>query len=149
LELNFIFEESLLNKKITENNLKKNGRKIAKTISDDNNTRLGTLNFLFCNSKTIKSYNRKYLSHNYETDIITFEYKDKLTGIADSDIIISITTVKKNAEFYKTDFSEEFYRVIIHGILHLCGFKDKFKKDKDGMRQKENFYLKKLKLNAG
>ena len=149
MKLNFIFEESFLNIDFTENELERCCKKAAKLISADNKVSLGTVNFLFCNSKTIKDYNKKYLSHNYETDIITFEYNDKEENLVDSDMIISVKTVAKNAGFFKTNFKEELFRVIIHGILHLCGYKDKLVREKRMMRETENYYLKKLKFNAG
>ena len=149
MKLNFIFEEYFFDDDFSENELNKNCKKIVKLISDDENIEFGTLNILFCNTKTIKRYNQKYLFRNRETDIITFEYKEKSIKSIDSDIIISSGTVKKNAKYYKTGFKEELHRVVIHGILHLCGFKDKLKPEKILMRNKENYYLKKLKLNAG
>jgi rRNA maturation RNase YbeY len=149
LNLNFIFKESFLNSDFTEIELKRCCKKASKLIASDNKIIFGTINFLFCNSKTIKDYNKKYLSRNYETDIITFEYKEIKENFVDSDIIISVNTVAKNAGFFKTNFKEELLRVIIHGILHLCGFKDKLVREKRTMRETENYYLNKLKLNAG
>lgn len=148
MNLNLIFKEKFLNSKLTKNKLFKNCKKIVEVISSEEGKKFGIINILFCDTKTIKRYNKLYLSHNYETDIITFEYKDNDKDLTDSDIMISVTTVMKNAGFYDTDFENELYRVVIHGILHLCGFKDKFKKDKVVMTDKEDCYIKRLKLNA-
>jgi rRNA maturation RNase YbeY len=80
--------------------------------------------------------NRQYLQHDYDTDIITFDYTegDKISG----DIFISPNTVKINAESYRTDYEEELQRVIIHGILHLCGMNDKESGEREIMEKAEN-----------
>jgi rRNA maturation RNase YbeY len=80
--------------------------------------------------------NKQYLQHNYFTDIITFDYSEgnKISG----DLFISLDTVKSNSEQFGTDYYEELERVIIHGILHLCGFKDKEPADEARMREEEN-----------
>lgn len=106
--------------------------------------------FLFCSDDTIKDYNNKYLSHNYETDILTF-YDTDDDGKLESDIIISPDTVKHNSKRFKKDFSEELFRVILHGLLHLCGYDDKDVKNQKVMREREDHYLQKvgyLHLNA-
>lgn len=149
MEINFIFEDKFLTDDLSEDLLLKNCKRIVKSISGYEKIYFGTLNIFFCNSKTIKRYNRKYLLHNYETDIITFEYKEKPNSFTDSDILISYEAVRKNSVNYKTNFNEELFRVIIHGLLHLSGYKDKLVKDKRIMTEKENFYLKKIKLYAG
>lgn len=104
------------------------------------------VNLLFCSDRKIIEYNRTYLGHDYETDIITFRYDDG--GIAESDIIISVETVKRNSLLYKSGFKEEMYRVVIHGILHLCGYEDRTTKDKTRMRNRENYYLKILGIGS-
>ena len=88
-------------------------------------------------------YNKKYLSHNYETDILTFYYENDVNSI-DSDILISTDTVKRNSFKYDTGFEKELLRVVIHGILHLCGYNDETITQKNVMKKKENFYLKKF-----
>jgi probable rRNA maturation factor len=103
----------------------------------------GDINFIFCNDDYLLEINQKYLNHDTLTDIITFDYseKDKKSG----DIFISIERVKENAEKFNVSMEEELHRVIIHGILHLCGFKDKNKADKALMTEAENKHLMQLK----
>ena len=103
---------------------------------------VGQINFLFTNDEEILKKNIQFLKHNTYTDIITFNYcKDK---IINGDIIISIDRVKENAEKFKSDFEEELKRVLIHGVLHLCGYKDKKTADTELMRKKENWALKQI-----
>lgn len=103
---------------------------------------VGQINFLFTNDEEILKKNIQFLQHNTYTDIITFNYcKDK---IINGDIIISIDRVKENAEKFKSDFEEELKRVLIHGVLHLCGYNDKKTADKELMRKKENWALKQI-----
>ena len=100
---------------------------------------IGELSFIFCSDEYIKKINIKYLSHHFFTDVITFDYsKEKLLF---GDVYISIERVKENSKTYKTSFNEEMFRVIIHGVLHLCGFDDKTKEEKSLMRSKENDFL--------
>lgn len=94
----------------------------------------------FVENSEIKRINKKYLKHDYFTDIITFPYninKKKIEG----EIFISPETVKNNGEIYKTGYKMELKRVIIHGCLHLAGYNDKTNKQKELIREKENFYL--------
>ncbi len=88
----------------------------------------------------MRQINRKYLNHNYSTDIITFPYKPDTDGI-DAEMIISLDVVKKNSVIYKTLYSNELKRVLIHGCLHLAGYGDRNKMEKELIREKENFYL--------
>ena len=85
--------------------------------------RVGDIGYMFVNDEKILEVNREYLGHDYYTDIITFDYceDDTLNG----DLVISLDTVKSNAELFKKDYNEELHRVIIHGVLHLCGINDK------------------------
>ena len=100
---------------------------------------IGELSFVFCSDEYIKKINSKYLTHHFFTDVITFDYtKEKLLF---GDVYISIERVKENSKTYKTSFNEEMFRVIIHGVLHLCGFDDKTKEEKSLMRSKENDFL--------
>ena len=100
---------------------------------------IGELSFIFCSDEYLKKINIKYLSHHFFTDVITFNYtKEKLLF---GDVYISIERVKENSKTYKTSFNEEMFRVIIHGVLHLCGFDDKTKEEKSLMRSKENDFL--------
>ena len=101
------------------------------------------ISFNFCSDEYILDLNNNALKHNYYTDIITFELNNKEESI-EGDIYISIDRVKDNAKSLKVSFINELHRVIIHGVLHLCGYKDKTIKDSKIMREKENYYLNKL-----
>lgn len=102
----------------------------------------GQINFVFTNDDELLKMNVQYLNHNTYTDIITFDYCEG--KILNGDIIISIDRVKENAEKFKSMFEAEIKRVIIHGILHLCGYKDKTKEASELMRKKENWAVKKF-----
>ena len=97
------------------------------------------LNYIFCSDSYLKEINIQYLGHNTFTDIITFDQSDNKT--IEGDIYISIERVKENAEKFEVDFLDELHRVMIHGALHLMGYKDKTKHEKGLMRQKEDTYL--------
>ncbi len=96
----------------------------------------GNLNFVFTSNEQLKLINRDYLNHNYLTDVITFDYTDE--DFISGDIFIGMDQVKKNATFYEVEFEEELRRVMIHGVLHLLGFKDSSSVEKRSMREKEN-----------
>lgn len=114
---------------------------IKKVITCENKE-IGEINYIFCSDEYLLERNIKYLNHDTLTDIITFNYcKEK---IINSDIMISIDRVKENSTNFDNSFTEELHRVMIHGILHLIGYDDKTEKEKNLMREKENFYLKKL-----
>ena len=115
---------------------------LSKTVSSEKKS-LGNLNFVFCSDNYLLQLNQTYLQHNTYTDIITFDYSDKKISpsIISGDIFISIERVKENAEKFQVPFLKELHRVMIHGVLHLMGYKDKTKKDKMLMREKEDFYL--------
>lgn len=109
------------------------------SVIENENQILGIIDYNFCSDEQLLKINKKYLNHNDYTDIITFDLSDndKIFG----DIYISIDRVKENAHQFKTKFHEEILRVMVHGVLHLCGYKDKTPKDKEIMRNKENHYL--------
>ena len=100
---------------------------------------LGDINFIFCNDTYIHKLNVDYLKHDTLTDIITFPYESD--GSITGDVFISVERVKENAQIFDVDFIEELHRVMVHGILHLCGYGDKNNKETEVMRSKENFYL--------
>ena len=116
---------------------------IINNIKTDELITLNEVNISFCSNDEIVKINKKYLSHDYSTDIITFAYTEKY--YTDSDVIISLESVKQNAARYGISFRKELFRVIIHGILHICGYNDSNKNEKVLMRKKENYYLKYLK----
>jgi probable rRNA maturation factor len=102
--------------------------------------RVGDISFIFCSDEYLLDVNIKYLNHDYYTDIITF---DNVEGnVINGDIFISIDRVKENSIEFETRFDNEIHRIIIHGVLHLLGYKDKIKKDKHLMTIKEDIYLK-------
>ncbi|MCK9311663.1 MAG: rRNA maturation RNase YbeY, partial [Bacteroidales bacterium] len=100
----------------------------------------GEINYIFCSDARILEVNNQYLHHDYYTDIITFDYSGqvKISG----DIYIGIETVESNARMIGLSYDSELKRVIIHGILHLCGFKDKTPETEIIMHQKEDEALK-------
>ena len=114
---------------------------IKETIIYEGKT-LGDISFIFCSDDYLLEVNKQYLNHDYFTDIITFDYVEN--KVISGDIFISCDRVKENALEFKTGFENELSRIIIHGVLHLLGYKDKAKKDKLLMTQKEDFYLKNL-----
>ncbi|MCD2258267.1 rRNA maturation RNase YbeY [Psychroserpens luteolus] len=111
---------------------------ISQTILEEN-CREGEINYIFCNDEYLHKLNVEYLNHDTLTDIISFDYSvgKELHG----DIYISVERVADNAKDFNVDFLEELSRVVIHGILHYCGYKDKTDEDIEIMRSKENHYL--------
>jgi probable rRNA maturation factor len=103
------------------------------------NVQIDCINYIFVSDRTILILNQKYLSHTYPTDIITFD--NSILNCISGDIYISLDTVKFNSRKFNTDFRSELNRVMIHGILHLIGYKDKASSEKVVMRKKENYYL--------
>lgn len=104
---------------------------------------VGEIDFIFCNDEYLLQINRQFLNHDFYTDIITFPLHKESEPIK-ADIFISIERLKENSKNLKLSFNEELVRVIIHGVLHLCGFKDKSKIEILDMRSSEDKYLKKL-----
>ena len=104
--------------------------------------KLDSLNCIFCTDKALLAINRQYLKHDYYTDIITFDLSE--TGSVQGEIYISVDRVKENARKLGVSFKSELHRVIFHGILHLCGYRDKNKLEKAQIRAKEDFYLSKF-----
>ena len=114
-------------------------RSYIKKLIECENKKLGEINIIFCSDEYLIEINKRYLNHDYYTDVITFDYSElpKISG----DIFISTDMVHKNAEEYTSSFKQELYRVIFHGVLHLCGYKDKLLNEEKLMREKENYYL--------
>jgi probable rRNA maturation factor len=100
---------------------------------------VGDITYIFCDDDYLLERNKEFLDHNTLTDIITFNYC--IDNNISSDIMISIDRVKENSTTFENSFNEELKRVMIHGILHLIGYNDKSDKEKELMREKENFYL--------
>lgn len=106
------------------------------------------INYIFCTDDYLLELNKSYLKHFTLTDIITFELSKK-DEASISDIYISIDRVKENAKTFQIPFNKEILRVIFHGALHLCGYKDKTKQDQQLMRSKEDFYLNQYAVSRG
>ncbi len=104
--------------------------------------KLKNLNYIFCTDKRLLDINKQFLSHNYYTDIITFPLSEAPNPI-EGEIYISIDRVKENAMTEKEPLNRELLRVIFHGALHLCGYTDKTKREKEKIREREDFYINK------
>ena len=111
---------------------------IAKNISKENK-KVGQLNFIFCSDSYLLEINKKYLNHDFFTDVISFDYteENRISG----DIYISLDRVKENAKEFGYSIKDELHRIIIHGLLHLLGYSDKTPDLKVIMKDKEDFYL--------
>ncbi|MDR3339344.1 MAG: rRNA maturation RNase YbeY [Candidatus Symbiothrix sp.] len=107
-----------------------------KSVIASHDKRTGNITYIFCSDAEILRINRQYLQHDYYTDIITFDYTEG--EIVSGDLFISLDTVRTNSEKFKTNYDEELHRVMIHGVLHLCGFKDKTPEEEQLMREMEN-----------
>jgi len=120
-----------------------NKRKVKewiKQIASNKGFTIVSLNYIFCSDEYLLDININYLNHDTYTDVVTFDQSEKETEI-EGDIYISIDRVKENANTQQTIYKEELLRVLTHGLLHLCGFKDKTKVDKLEMRNEENLSL--------
>ena len=108
-------------------------------VAESEIKRGGDLSIIFCSDNYILDVNMRYLQHDYFTDIITFDYCEgnRLSG----DLFISVDSVRENALFYGTEFSDELNRVMVHGLLHLIGYDDHTEEDQKTMREKEDYYL--------
>lgn len=118
---------------------------ISKWITDaiiSEKHKLEEINYVFCDDEYLHKLNVEFLKHDTLTDIISFDYS--VGKIIQGDIFISVERVVENAKEFKASFDEELQRVIIHGILHYCGYKDKTDDDAKVMREKENHYLSQL-----
>ena len=106
---------------------------------DSEGKELGELNYIFCDDEYLHKINVKTLKHNTLTDIISFDYTQGI--VVSGDVYISYERVKENSEELNISFKDELHRVMIHGVLHYCGYKDKLQEDKLKMRAKEDYYL--------
>lgn len=122
-------------------NLKKklDVRNWIKSIAHSEYKVAGDIAFIFCNDEYLGKMNEQYLKHHTLTDIITFDYSE--AGKVSGDIFISIDRVKENALSFGNSFDQELGRVMAHGVLHLCGYKDKTAEEKKVMRSREDFCL--------
>lgn len=108
---------------------------------------IGALVYIFCNDERIIEVNREFLQHDYYTDIITFDYSRR--KLISGDMFISLDTVASNAEQLGVDYADELHRVIIHGVLHLCGINDKGPGEREIMERHENRALELLRELKG
>lgn len=115
-------------------------KKLLLSVFKKERVKLASLNYIFCTDKRLLKINQDFLKHDYYTDIITFELNPKGQPI-EGEIYISIDRVKENALSMKTSTKQELLRVIFHGALHLCGYKDKTASEIKQIRHKEEFYL--------
>ncbi len=132
-----LFEEDVTLKIKNKLNIKK---WLKETIEKEG-YKLGELNYIFCSDEYLHQMNVSYLNHDTLTDIITFDNSD-IEGKIIGDIFISIDRVAENAKKFDVEFIDELNRVMVHGALHLVGYKDKKKEEQEKMRAKENYYLK-------
>ena len=107
-----------------------------KRVAASYGRKVGEIGYLFCDDEKILEVNREYLQHDYYTDIITFDYDED--DIISGDLVISLDTVRTNAEQFGKEYDDELHRVIIHGILHLCGINDKGPGEREIMEAEEN-----------
>jgi probable rRNA maturation factor len=133
-----IVQFNLLNSfKFTE---RKRTKEVISNLFKQEGKVLKTLNYIFCSDDYLLKINQDYLQHDTLTDIITFDLSGSPDAI-EGEIYISVDRVKDNAHSYNVPFLEELHRVMFHGALHLCGYKDKKSEEKTEMKRKENFYL--------
>lgn len=140
MNINYIYKKAGSERKNQNKEFKKIISDLISFLGRNEKAEFGSINLVFCNDKIIREYNLKYLRHDYETDIITFYDRDE-EDQTEAELLISVETVRSNSVRFRTTYERELYRVIIHGILHLCGYKDKTKKQKEIMKKKENYYL--------
>lgn len=114
-----------------------------KAVAATYGRKVGDVGYMFVNDEKILEVNREYLGHDYYTDVITFDYDED--DIVSGDIVISLDTVRSNAELFGKSYNDELHRVIIHGILHLCGINDKGPGEREIMEAAENKALAMLK----
>ena len=138
-EINYFTESinfTLKNKRLIRSWLLKCAASEKQNISE--------LNYIFCSDNYLKRINKQFLNHYYFTDIITFPTSAPGDKNISGDIFISIDRVRDNAKSYGVGVNEELHRVMVHGLLHLCGYGDKTSSEEKIMRAKENLYLKRV-----
>ena len=115
---------------------KRNVSAWIKKVAELHGKKVGDLSYLFCSDDHILEVNKEYLQHDYYTDIITFDYTEG--DVISGDMVISVDTIATNAEKFNTSFESEFFRVVIHGVLHLCGINDKGPGEREIMEKHED-----------
>lgn len=114
----------------------------VKAVAASHGKRVGELAYVFCDDEKILEVNKQYLQHDYYTDIISFDYTEG--DVISGDLFISLDTVRSNAELFKKTYDDELHRVVIHGVLHLCGINDKGPGEREIMEAAEDKALKLL-----
>ena len=115
---------------------KRDTTRSIKAVAATHNRKVGEIGYMFVNDEKILEVNNEYLGHDYYTDVITFDYCEG--NILNGDIVISLDTVRTNAEKFGKTYEDELFRVIIHGVLHLCGINDKGPGEREIMEENEN-----------
>lgn len=115
------------------------------TIFRKHSKNIETINYIFCTDEYLLELNKKHLNHDFYTDIITFELNEQGLPLL-ADVYISIERARENAKQFKVSLQNEILRLLIHGTLHLCGYRDKKQKEIDEMRTQENLYLNKYRF---
>jgi len=133
--IHFFYEDCLPFNQILQKKLDKTTQLVEKE-----GFKQGELSVIFCSDNYLLSLNKTYLNHDYFTDIITFSYNEE--GIVSGDLFISVDRTRDNAEKNNVSISNELARLVIHGMLHLCGFNDKAQEEIKVIRNKEEEYLK-------
>ncbi len=142
MEINIIDKNEFLSVNAEKKKYLKIFRLLTGKILKEEKINVSCLNIVFCSDEFIRKYNKKYLDHDYETDIITFCDTDH--NSIQGDLLISLDSVRYNSKAYKVSFESELMRVFIHGILHLCGYNDANPDEKKIMKHKENYFLKQI-----
>jgi probable rRNA maturation factor len=132
--IDFIYDEERFNV-LNENKIKR----WIQDVCSHESKKVGEINYRIVSDETILFTNQQFLNHDFFTDIITFDYS--LVNIINGDIFISFDTVQSNSQKFNVSFQNELHRVVIHGIMHLCGYDDTSEMEKTVMRDKENYYL--------
>ena len=125
--------------KIDNINLPEKTEEWLKDLIIEEGKKPGNINYIFSDDEYILKVNQDYLQHDYYTDIITFDYVKGKT--ISGDIFVSLQRISDNASTLSKDFDSELKRVLAHGVLHLCGYKDKSEEDEKEMRRKEDYYI--------
>lgn len=137
-DLNFFFK-----KPVALQNRKTLKRFIASMLQKESMAASGYINFIFCSDEELLTINQKFLNHDFYTDIVSFQLSEQESEVLEAEIYISIDRVRENSKALGISFKREFHRIIFHGILHLCGYKDKTEKEEKEMRRMEDLFLSK------